>query len=83
MRSTPAARQASIRSTTWLYGKLRSASRKMVLSGRHANVRTMDQGFQQACERHGLVVSTRETRELDECRDTAVRLTEVWWSAQT
>ena len=41
------------------------------------SVRTFDQGFRHACERHGLRVSEREERELDEGRDVGVRITEV------
>ena len=50
-------------------------------AGGHAwcaeSVRTMDQGFRQACHGHGLHTSERTMREPDEGRDTLVRLTEV------
>ncbi len=41
------------------------------------SVRTLDQGFRHACERHGLRVSERTVREPDEERDACVRITEV------
>jgi len=41
------------------------------------SVRTFDQGFRRACERHGLRVSEREERELDDGREVSVRITEV------
>jgi SAM-dependent methyltransferase len=41
------------------------------------SVRTVDQGFRVACERHGLTVGERELREPEDGREVAVRLTEV------
>jgi len=41
------------------------------------SVRTFDQGFRQACERHGFQVSEREERDLDDGREVRVRITEV------
>jgi predicted nicotinamide N-methyase len=41
------------------------------------SVRTFDQGFQRACEAHGLRVDVRDLREPDEGRDAIVRLTTV------
>jgi len=41
------------------------------------SVRTFDQRFRRACERHGLHVSEHEEREPDDGREVSVRLTEV------
>jgi predicted nicotinamide N-methyase len=41
------------------------------------SVRTFDQGFRHACERHGLQVSEHEARELDDGREVSVRITAV------
>lgn len=41
------------------------------------SVRTFDQGFRRACERHGLQVSEHEEREPDDGREVSVRITEV------
>jgi predicted nicotinamide N-methyase len=41
------------------------------------SVRTFDQGLRRACERHGLQVDERETREPDAGREVVVRITEV------
>ena len=41
------------------------------------SVRTFDQGFRHACERHGLQVREHEEREPDDGRDVSVRITEV------
>ena len=41
------------------------------------SVRTFDQGFRLACERHGLQVSEHEAREPDDGREVSVRITEV------
>ena len=43
------------------------------------SVRTLDQGFQQACTGLGMLVSERDVCEPDEGRDTRVRITEVRW----
>lgn len=41
------------------------------------SVRTYDQRFRHACERHGLQVSEHEERQPDDGRDVSVRITEV------
>ena len=41
------------------------------------SVRTLDQGFRQACEQRGLQTNERTVREPDEGRETSVRITEV------
>lgn len=46
------------------------------------SVRTVDQGFRRACERHGLNVWEREAHEAEDGRDVAVRITEVEQAAR-
>lgn len=41
------------------------------------SVRTTDHGFRDACASHGLQVTERETREVDEGRPASVRIAEV------
>ena len=41
------------------------------------SVRTSDEGFRRACEGHGLAVTEREAREVEDGRDVWVRITEV------
>ncbi len=41
------------------------------------SVRTFDQGFRRACERHGLQVNEHDVRELDDTREVTVRITQV------